>query len=245
MKDIKLGIVCPMANERDSCERFIEEVLSECNKLGFRSVSFLSIIDNASTDGTFSLLQGLSERIPELIVVYAPENRCVVDAYIRGYTEALNRGFDWILEIDAGYSHRPRDIHTLVNTMSQGYDCVFGSRFCRGGSYVNKLSKSYIVSRGGTILTNILLGTKLDDMTSGFELFTRDALKKILDKGIMSKGPFFQTEIRFHAHSLNITEVPIQYRATGQTTKSNYLSDSLGCLWMLFRQKISQESTYE
>jgi dolichol-phosphate mannosyltransferase len=95
----------------------------------------------------------------------------------------------------------------------------------------------YFLSRGGTILTNILLGTKLSDMTSGFELFTRNALKEILDKGITSRGPFFQTEIKVHAHNFNITEVPIMYNATGQTTKSKFVSDSLSCLWRLFKHK--------
>jgi len=237
VKTIKLGIICPMANEIDSCERFVKEVITECNKFGFNSFYFISIFDKASTDGTFDLFQSLSKALPKLIIVYAPENKCVVDAYLRGYKEALDIGCDWILEMDAGYSHQPSDIKSFFEKMIQGYDCVFGSRFCKGGKYINSPITRYLLSRGGTVLTNMLLGTKLHDMTSGFELFTHDALTAILNKGITSRGPFFQTEIKFHAHQFKIAEVPIQYNATGQTTKSKYISDSLGCLWRLFQQK--------
>ncbi len=239
VKDITLGIVCPMANEFDNCEQFVKDVIEVCNEYEFKSISLLVIFDNACTDGTFDKLKSLSNELPELVVIFSPENRCVVDAYLRGYREALKMGCDWILEIDAGYSHQPSDLHHFFNKMQQGYDCVFGSRFCNGGKYINSLSTHYLISRGGTILTNILLGTKLKDMTSGFELFTRDALKNILDKGITSHGPFFQTEIKFYAHNFKIAVVPIQYHSTGQTAKLKYIFDSLECLWRLFQRRVA------
>jgi dolichol-phosphate mannosyltransferase len=242
--DISLGIVCPMANERSNCERFVRETISVCKNFGFKSVSFISIFDKACTDGTYKILLELSSVIPELNVIYAGENKCVVDAYLRGYHEALNLGCDWILEMDSGYSHQPSDINIFFSKMKQGYDCVFGSRFCKGGNYFNSPRTRYLLSRGGSILTNILLGTKLQDMTSGFELFTHDSLKSILNKGIKSRGPFFQTEIKYHAHKFKIAEVPIQYNATGQTTKARYLSDSLKCLWTLFKQENKPTSVF-
>jgi len=131
----KLGIVCPMANERSSCEEFVMDVIRECKKFTFKSIEFYVILDNASNDGTYDIIFDLSKKLPELVLVFAPENKCVVDAYIRGYKEALNSGCDWILEIDAGYSHRPSDIHLFFETMIKGYDCVFGSRFCTNGIY--------------------------------------------------------------------------------------------------------------
>lgn len=149
IKDIVLGIVCPMANEFNNCEQFVRDVIEECNKYEFQSISLLAIFDKACTDGTFDRLNALSNELPELVVISSPENRCVVDAYLRGYREALDRRCDWILEMDAGYSHQPSDIPPFFDAMIQGYDCVFGSRFCKNAKYINSPRKRYLLSWGG------------------------------------------------------------------------------------------------
>ncbi len=226
-----------MANEAQNCERFVREVMDLCSSYAFRELNFLAVFDNACTDGSYDMVRNLAGRLPGLDVIFAPENRCVVDAYLRGYREALDRGCDWILEMDAGYSHRPSDIPLFFNAMMKGYDCVFGSRFSSGGHYKNSVGMRYFLSRGGTMLTNALLGTRLSDMTSGFEIFTHSALDEILRRGITSRGPFFQTEIKAYAHGYKISEVPIQYNATGQTTKSRYILDSMRCLWNLYLRR--------
>ncbi|HYJ46296.1 MAG TPA: glycosyltransferase, partial [Pyrinomonadaceae bacterium] len=165
-------------------------------------------------------------------------NRSVVDAYVRGYKEALAAGCDWILEIDAGFSHQPSDIPQFFASMLEGYDCVFGSRFCKGGSVSDSSTKREIISRGGTLLANLMLGTKLKDMTSGFEMFTRSALSEILEKGIHSRGPFFQTEIKAYSRKWRITEVPIQYRAASHDINNTAIKDSFSNLWRLFRLRL-------
>jgi len=237
---IKLGIVCPMANERKTAESFVCDVLETCRKFDFKSVSFFVILDNASKDGTIDIMRNLSKQLYKLNVVFALENKCVVDAYIRGYQEAINSACDWILEIDAGYSHQPSDISKFFKTMILGYDCVFGSRFCPGGKITDSKKSRYMNSLGGTMLSNLLLGTKLSDMTSGFELFKREALQKILNKGILSKGPFFQTEIRAYAHQFKITEVPIHYRAASYNIGGADLRDAFSNLWRLFCVRFSK-----
>src|SRR5690349_2308684 len=195
-KSVKLGIVCPMANEGEASTRFVAEVLKHCT--GFREVVFFAILDKVSTDDSLARLRELARTEPRLCVVWAPENRCLVDAYVRGYREALAAGSDWILEIDAGFSHWPEDIPQFFDVMRNGYDCVFGSRFMKGGKFDRKSRKRYLVSRGGTLLTNLLLGTTQTDMTSGFELFSRDSMAMVLERGIMSHAHFFQTEIKVH-----------------------------------------------
>src|SRR5918912_514458 len=237
LTEINLGIVCPMANEEESAVRFVNEVLDQCVSQGFKSVTFFVILDRASRDRTRELLDELSRERPELKIVWSPENRCAVDAYVRGYREALSAGCDWILEIDAGFSHQPSDIPQFFEKMLEGYDCVFGSRFCSGGKIEDSPLKRKIISRGGTILTNLLLGTKLKDMTSGFEMFTRDALEGSLRKGIQSRGHFFQTEIKVHCRNLRIVEVPIQYRAASPSVNNKVIKDSFSNLWRLYRLK--------
>ena len=232
---ISLGIACPMANEEASAVSFVNRVLSECATYNFKSVYFFVVVDRASRDRTRELLNDLQNERPELQVVWAPDNRCVVDAYVRGYREALSADCDWILEIDGSFSHQPSDIPQFFAKMIEGYDCVFGSRFCEGGQITDSSRKRKLLSRGGTILTNALIGTVLTDMTSGFELFSRDALKHILKKGIYSRGHFFQTEIKIHCRNLRIAEVPIHYRGASPGVSKGVLKDSLINLWRLYR----------
>jgi len=235
--EVNLGIVCPMANERSTAVEFVNLVLEQCKD--FTSVKFFAIFDNICKDGTFDLLKGLQNKPSELQVIWAPENRCVVDAYIRGYREALDAGCDWILEIDAGFSHQPLEIPQFFGKMAQGYDCVFGSRFCKGGGFSDSPLSRYFLSRAGSILTNLLLGTKLKDMTSGFEMFTNAALRKVLDKGIQSRGHFFQTEIKVHCRNFRTAEVPIHYRVPSQNVNTTVVIDAFSNLFRLFRKRLA------
>jgi dolichol-phosphate mannosyltransferase len=234
--DISLGIVCPMANERPTAVEFVNAVLEQCR--GFKSVTFFAVFDNACKDGTVDLLKELQNKLPQLKVIWALEDRCVVDAYIRGYREALNADCDWILEIDASFSHQPSQIPQFFDKMADGYDCVFGSRFCKGGKFTEAPLSRYFISYTGSILTNLLLGTKLKDMTSGFEMFTNAALRKVLDKGIRSRGHFFQTEIKTHCRNMHIIEVPIHYRAPSQNVNFAIIIDAFSNLFRLFRKRL-------
>jgi dolichol-phosphate mannosyltransferase len=193
------------------------------------------VVDRASRDGTQQSLEEM--RDPAVRVVWAPENRNVVDEYVRGYRAALDAGSDWILEIDAGYSHQPRDIPQFIEHMQQGYDCVFGSRFVRGAG-MKSTARRYFLSRGGTVLSNALLGTRLRDMTSGFEMFSRDVLARVVERGIRSKGHFFQTEIRAYCRELNVVEVPIEYRAPSRSVNNAVLADAFLNLARLVGERV-------
>ncbi len=237
---ISLGIACPMANEGKEAVRFVREVLEQCK--GFRGVKFFAVLDKATTDNTLELLREYAQAEPRLEVVWAPENRCAVDAYVRGYREALAAGSDWILEIDAGFSHRPADIPQFFSAMQQGYDCVFGSRFMPGGSIRRSSWKRYLISFCGTILTNLMMGTRLSDMTSGFEMFSRRALQGVLKTGIRSRAHFFQTEIKVYCRNLKIKEVPIQYQAASPRLHGSAVIEALTQLWRLYRLRARKVS---
>jgi len=228
-----------MANERETAEDFVLALLLKCRDFGFGSLRLFVIVDNKSNDGTRQLLESLEERNPQLRLVWAPQNRCVVDAYVRGYREAIAAGCDWILEIDGGYSHQPEDLPPFFSKMSEGYDCVFGSRFCDGGRISETSLKRRILSGGGTFLTNLLLGTKLRDMTSGYQLFTRAALQSVLNRGIHSRGHFFQTEMKVYCRNFAVAEVPIHYRAASESVNPRAVRDALANLWRLLRLRLA------
>jgi dolichol-phosphate mannosyltransferase len=222
-----------MANEGADSVRFAEAVLDECT--GFSDARFFAVLDKATTDNSVELMRELEARDPRSTVVWAPENRCVVDAYVRGYREALAWGADWILEIDAGFSHQPPDIPKFFDAMEQGYDCVFGSRFMPGSRMTQRSLKRYIVSRGGTLLTNLLIGTRQTDMTSGFEMFSRETLTMVLERGIQSRAHYFQTEIKIYCRNLKFIEVPIHYRAPSPRLGGSAVKDSVRQLRRLYR----------
>ncbi len=235
---LRLAVVCPMANEGADAVRFVQEALRYCG--GFGSVRFFTVLDRANKDNSLDLLREYALSEPRLRVLWAPENRCVVDAYIRGYREALAAGADWILEIDAGFSHQPEDIPKFFGAMESGrYDCVFGSRFMAGSRLSDRSWKRYFVSRGGTLLTNLLLGTRQTDMTSGFELFSRDALRMVLVRGIQSRAHFFQTEIKVYCRGLRVCEMPIHYRAPSPRLGGSALREAFRELKRLWREERS------
>lgn len=235
--NIRLGIVCPMANESSTAVEFVNAVLEQCK--GFKSVMFFVVFDNACKDGTFDLLKNQQNKLPELKIIWAPEDKCVVDAYIRGYREAISADCEWILEIDASFSHHPTQIPQFFDKMAEGYDCVFGSRFCKGGKFTEAPWSRYFISYAGSILTNLLLGTKLKDMTSGFEMFTNAALREVMEKGIQSRGHFFQTEIKTYCRNMRIVEVPIHYRAPSQNVNFAVIIDAFSNLFRLFKRRLT------
>jgi dolichol-phosphate mannosyltransferase len=230
-----LAIMSPMANEGAGATEFVRQVLENCQ--GFMQVQYFIVLDNVSKDNTQDLLEEYAKHDRRVNVVWAPENRCIADAYVRGYREALKSGADWILEIDAGFSHQPSDIPPFFTEMEKGYDCVFATRFANGGKVENSSLKRQIVSKGGTILTNLLLGTRLSDMTSGFQLFRREVLEQILEKGLYSRGPFFQTEMKAYCSKLNVAELPITYRAASHAIGSNQVMESFEQLRRLMKLK--------
>jgi dolichol-phosphate mannosyltransferase len=111
---------------------------------------------------------------------------------------------------------------------------VFGSRFMKGSRLSDSSLKRYLVSRGGTFLTNLLIGTSQTDMTSGFELFSRRPLEMVLQRGIQSRAHFFQTEIKVYCRNLRIVEVPIHYRAPSPRLGTSAIKDSLRQLRRLY-----------
>jgi dolichol-phosphate mannosyltransferase len=231
---IRLGIVCPMANEGNDAVKFCNDVLRRCVGLG--GVTFFAVFDQKTTDSSLDQMRELERVEPRLKVVWAPDNRGAVDAYVRGYREAISAGCDWILEIDAGYSHLPSEIPQFLDAMDCDKDCVFGSRVL--GTFGNSPSKRRLVSKGGTLLSNLLLGTKQTDMTSGFQMFKRETLQMILDRGIRSKAHFFQTEMKTYCRKLDLLELPITYSNPSPRLKSSAIEDSLMQLLQLFRLRL-------
>ncbi len=222
---MNLGVVIPMKNEEPTARNLLGRVLSQ---LGENDLVFC-VVDETSTDRTLEIVREVSSEDPHVMVVWAPENRCVVDAYFRGYREALAAGCDWILEMDGGMSHAPEEIPRFIGAMAGGADFAAGSRFIRGGSYRGRRSR-YLLSWGGTLIANLLLGTRMKDLTSGFECFSHRALSHVVARGVRSRAHFFQTEIRYMLRDWRWVEIPINYTNPSERVGNENVFEALRIL---------------
>ena len=226
----------PMANEELDFKPFIEMVNFVINELNPGNVYF--IIDKVSTDRTLELCQELSKKDPRYVTVWAPENKNVVDAYIKGLQVAYEAGHELIIEMDAGLSHDPRAIPMFLRVLNEGNECAFGSRFINGGSMGDSPFKRRMLSKVGTILANTLLGTRLHDMTSGYQGFHRDVVEKIIHHPFKSKAHFYQTELRYLLRKRRIFEVPIHYQAPSPRVSKNAIKNAYQTLFYYFIQRL-------
>jgi dolichol-phosphate mannosyltransferase len=222
------ALVVPMANEAPEFELFVKAVKRILDKLGTGTVYF--IVDNASKDKTFELCKACSVADRRFNTIWAPENRNLAQAYLRGFKEAFDRGHKLIIEMDAGLSHDPAAIPMFLRVLNEGNECALGSRYINGGSNVGSPLKRRFFSRVGTILARVLLGARLKDMTSGFQGFHAHIVEQLLRVPLRSTAHFYQTEVRYLLRKRRIMEVPIHYRAPSPRVAPAAISNALRVL---------------
>lgn len=228
----RLGVVTPLGNEVATIEQFMACVLEYLQT----NDRWYCVLDNVSTDGTREFIEARSRADRRVVFVWAPENRCVVDAYFAGYQHAHAAGCKWILEIDAGFSHPPAKIPEFIAAMEAGYDYVGSTRFAPGGAHLSPWSRRCL-SYGGTLLAKVTLGSKMTDMTGGFECFSASSMEFLLRHGVRSRANFFQTEIRHMMHRFRWKEIPIVYRNDHARVGRRALAESFRILAQMARQK--------
>jgi len=234
------ALVVPMANEEPDFAPLLAAVTEVLDKLKCGTVYF--IVDNVSKDATLRLCQETAAKDSRFVAIWAPENRNIADAYLRGLREALWRGHRLIIEMDAGLSHDPNAIPMFLRVLNEGNECALGSRYINGGSNVGSPLKRRFISRAGTILARTLLGAGLKDMTSGYQGYHADIVKRILEMKIHSTAHFYQTELRYLLRNRRIMEVPIHYRAPSPRVSSKAITNSLKVLAIYFCKRLTSSA---
>lgn len=233
-----LAIVTPLANESKTLGKFYKEIIYNIAQFEDKlQIKIFFIVDNASKDNTRGIVESLQQQDRRVQLVWAPQNKSVVDAYLIGFKTAIMDNADYILEMDGGFTHLPSEIPLFINKLLEGYDCVFGSRFLESAK-MNTSLKRLFFSKGGTLISNILLGTNFTDTTSGFEAFRTAILKHIISKKLVSTGHFFQTEIRFRARNFNYIEVPINYTNPCNRIPVKYILNAFGGLLVCVSERV-------
>ncbi len=234
----KTIIVMPVANE----EKTIGGVLKKIISLPYDNLYVYPVMDAYSKDNTEAIIRSLEQENDHIRLIFHEKSRGVVSCYLYGFQMALKDGAERIIEMDGGGSHLPEEIPQFIEKLDEGYDCVFGSRYVRGGDISNHPLYRRMLSSGGTILANLILGTKLKDMTSGFEAFQRPVLEAFdLDK-FLSTGHMYQTEMRFYCRKYHSIEVPIHYIGSESSLKFKSVKEALQ---ILFRLKSYEPSVWK
>ena len=231
--------IVPMANEESDFPAFMDVLRPLLDRLGSGKIYF--ILDKASKDNTLALCQAVSAADPRFVTVFAPENKNVVDAYLKGLRVAYDAGHEIIIEMDAGLSHDPRAIPMFLRVLNEGNECAFGSRFCNGGSMGTSPLNRRSLSRIGTILSNTLLGTRMFDMTSGFQGFHRAVVAQIIAYPFHSRAHFYQTEMRYLLRKHRYAEIPIHYTAPSKSVSQKAINNAISTLLYYFRKRLARQ----
>lgn len=231
----KTIIVMPVANEEATMGQILDEILS----LPYDNLYIYPVIDNYSRDRTEEIIREREKRSEKVKCIFHEKSDGVVSCYLEGFKRALADGAEQILEMDGGGSHLPSEIPGFLEMLDRGYECVWGSRFMEGGSMREQPLYRRFLSQGGTILANLVLGTRLRDMTSGFEGFQRKVLESMDLDAFLSKGHMYQTEMRYYCRNKDTIEVPIHYVGTASSLKTSSVTEALRLLFQLKKNEAS------
>lgn len=213
-------VIIPTYNEKENIERILRKVFS------LEKDFHVLVVEDNSPDGTAEIIRGLIHEFQGKLHMEERKGKLGLGtAYIHGFKWALQKGYDYIFEMDADFSHNPDDLLRLYDACAhQGADLAIGSRYIKGVNVVNWPMGRVLMSYYASAYVRFVTGMKIRDTTAGFKCFTRKVLETIeLDK-IHFTGYAFQIEMKFTAwkHGFRILEVPIIFtdRTEGQSKMS-------------------------
>ncbi len=201
-------VIIPTFNERENIAAMIHTVMSL--EYGFH----ILIIDDGSPDGTADIVRSLFAQYPGLLFLEQRSGKLGLGtAYIHGFKWALQRGYSFIFEMDADFSHNPKDLLRLHEACVNGADVAVGSRYVRHGALENWPANRILLSKGASLYTRIITFMPIKDPTAGFVCYKKEVLETINLDAISFTGYAFQIEMKFAAWKLGfkIKEVPITF----------------------------------
>ena len=228
-------VIIPTYKERENIEAIIKAISS-------LSIPFdILIIDDNSPDGTAGIVKNMQPSFPNLHLIERPGKLGLGTAYIAGFKWTLEKGYNYIYEMDADFSHDPRDLVRLYKACKDdGAALAIGSRYISGVNVVNWPLTRVLMSYVASIYVRIVTGMRIMDTTAGFKCYRRELLDNIHPDQIRSVGYGFQIEMKFIAWKLGykIVEVPIIFtdRKLGASKMSGGIFNE--ALWGVLRMKL-------
>jgi dolichol-phosphate mannosyltransferase len=235
MDEVSNIVIIPTYKERENIEAIVKSISS------LPIIFDILIIDDNSPDGTADIIKNLQKSFLNLNLIERSGKMGLGTAYIAGFKWALEKGYNYIYEMDADFSHDPRDLVKLYKACSEdGADLAIGSRYISGVNVVNWPLSRVLMSYVASIYVRMITGMRIMDTTAGFKCYRKEVLQNIrLDK-VKSIGYGFQIEMKFKTWKLGykIVEVPIIFtdRKLGASKMSGGIFNE--ALWGVLRMKI-------
>ncbi|QQS36866.1 MAG: polyprenol monophosphomannose synthase [Ignavibacteriales bacterium] len=231
MSSGKILIIIPTFNELQNIGRLIPEVLSKDENIN------ILIVDDNSPDGTGDYINELSRSNDRIKLIRRQSKMGLGTAYLTGFKYAIENKYDFIFEMDADFSHDPKEIpHFLTSTNK--YDLVLGSRYIKGVNVINWPMNRLLLSYFANMYTRVITGLPIKDATGGFKCFKREVLEAIDLDNVKSNGYAFQIEMSFKAwkKGFKVGEIPIIFmdREMGTSKMSKKIvREAITMVWKL------------
>lgn len=225
-------IIVPTYNERDNIGRLIDSILAQDPRLE------VLVVDDGSPDGTGAIVDAISEREPRVHPYHRPRKMGLGTAYLDGFRWALERGYDYVFEMDADFSHDPGHLPEFLDAIENA-DVVLGSRYRNGKvTVVNWPIGRLLLSYFANVYARAVTGLPFFDATGGFKCFRRKVLESIDLSDVRSNGYAFQIEMSFRAWRKNFrfVEIPIVFhdRTEGESKMSGHIvREAVLMVWRL------------
>ena len=230
-------VVLPTYNEAGTIAEVVGRALASTPELD------VLIVDDNSPDGTGDIADGIAAGESRVRVLHRPVKGGLGPAYLAGFDQGLDAGYDALIEMDSDLSHHPEDLPRLIARAGDA-DLVIGSRYVAGGATENWSPFRRALSRGGTAYAKLFLRLPLADATSGYRLYRREVLEEIDLSRIGTQGYAFQIEMAWRAWLLGFrpVEIPITFteRREGTSKMSKRIvAEALGrvFVWGLQRRR--------
>jgi len=228
-------VIIPTYNEKENIENIIRAVFSLEKEFD------VLIIDDGSPDGTADIVKKLQNEFVDKLFIEEREGKLGLGtAYIHGFKWAINKGYNYVCEMDADFSHNPKDLVRLQKAALDGADLAIGSRYINGVAVVNWPMGRILMSYYASAYVRFITGMKIKDTTAGFKCYRRSVLETIDLDTIKFKGYAFQIEMKFRTwkHGFKIVEVPIIFteRQKGKSKMSGGIFNE--AFWGVIKMKI-------
>ena len=200
----KILVIIPTYNEMENIPNLLQKVLSKNDNIE------ILVVDDNSPDGTANFVEKQSKENDRIHLIKRERKMGLGTAYIAGFKYAIENNFDFVFEMDADFSHNPKDIPRFLNEI-ENYDLIIGSRYKSGVNVVNWPMRRLFLSYFANIYTRIITGLPIKDATGGYKCFRAEVLKAINLDEVKSNGYAFQIEMTFKAwkKGFRIKEIPI------------------------------------
>ena len=205
-------VVIPTYNEAANVERIVRATASELQRVAGSEFRIL-VVDDGSPDGTGEIADRLAEELDVVEVLHRRTKNGLGQAYLAGFDRALKSGAEFIMEMDADFSHDPSYLGDML-AAAQDADVVLGSRYVEGGGVRDWGLLRRLVSRGGGVYARLILRVDVHDLTGGFKCIRREVLEAIDLGSVRAEGYVFQIEVTYRAvlAGFTVREVPIVFR---------------------------------